>query len=233
MLILPILLFASIGLSYHLIGGNCSQEYANLSNSCGGVGTGVYNNSWTTTPENVVDADWETFSPINGVDNNLYVNYSVPQSVNSGNLPTNATFVIKIQDHPRYPTINISVPSTCFNSSRDVKFWVHGASGQIWAYCLTNDQSYQNIYYLMNAGYFYEENITWTAPNYYVCYGWECPNMAKNLIGLVAIVGIVAVLAVAGLAFAGGMGGIELLVMLIGAVVGIILLTAGLSAVLG
>ena len=99
---------------------DCYQESANVSTTCGGLDTGVYNVTITsgsvTDASNWNDGDWDTFaaavgnSTPNEGEINFYVNYTKPENSTSSSL-----WEIKYGHSPTHT--NYSIPLECWNQA--------------------------------------------------------------------------------------------------------------------
>lgn len=144
---------------------NCSQEFANVSNDCGGLATGGYAYSGYGVDANAFDGDWDTLSSV-GSDGNLFINYTQP----TGTL--NATLKYKVlYDNGTNETVSAALPAACVNSSL-VSIWLRVNWRYIF-YCLPYDGTYEDLltYHQFSvtgdswSGGLYEENITWIFPD--------------------------------------------------------------------
>lgn len=110
-LLLTVLVFLSINVSAI----ECFQQTANVSNSCGGLNTGVYafNGSWTNDAS-CYDGDYGTQGHPNLAINNegdFFVNYSKPSLANSAKWEINDWGGL----------LNITLPEECFNDTVELK----------------------------------------------------------------------------------------------------------------
>lgn len=201
MLILPILLFASIGFSTQ-----CYQETANVSTTCGGLDSGkydfstwVYGDKWVNSSA-LIDGNWTTNSqnkmgsPV--YDAQFHVNYTTPNGI------TSAIWMVKSGSNYS----NFTIPSSCFNGTT-IRFHLVANGdpfGQISYACDNNNGSSSTLLIETNATQFYEEAMLWNFPTIQ-CQGWECPSIAKSLVGMSPIIlGLAFLVVLVGLAMAKG-----------------------------
>jgi len=137
----------------------CPQEFANVSNSCGGLGTGSYETtgSWISEPYGygnwqwaLSDGNWSSRAYAEN-DASFYVNYSIPSFALS------ATWFLKDTGGVH----EMAIPSDCFGQGV-VRIHVRGVYNSVGIFCLNHSSNTETgIYYRSGDNYFYEENMTW------------------------------------------------------------------------
>jgi hypothetical protein len=221
--LVALLMLASMGYSMHIV--NCTQETANVSAPCGTMtrdgymsyptpSNGTYEwlawiyNYWTNY-QYLFDGDWATYA-IGNTDASLYVNYTIPSYA------TGATWTIKYSG----PVINTtSIPTDCLLQS-PLRIHVRAVYNTAQAYCFNYSSGIETpgaLFYGPGMN-IYEENITWTRD--FPCNGWECPSLAKTMIGLAPlIVASAVIILLIGMAFLGVLTPEVLIMMLATALV--------------
>lgn len=161
-----------INLSEATIYRNCSQEFANVSNSCGGLSTGnysLYRIGYSSTPWNVYDGDWNTFDIVDSGDlwGYLYVNYSKPY----GSL-NRSIINYRFTNASGNTYFNSVLPQSCWNYNNEKiiiragsYFWgatnsssTYDCYNGTWVNMMTNFRTGS-----LNTGGIYEENVTWNS----------------------------------------------------------------------
>ena len=149
----------------------CYQETANVSTSCGGLDTGSYANiseggsGWWTSVNNAYDGNWSSRTYASGgpdySNGTIYMNYTIPtQSIG-------AIWAIRHSTPGTY--LNISIPSNCFSTSLQLKFFSEeqpAGTGQGWWYC-KNSTNWVELFDAGggDGGSIYEEGIYWNITN--------------------------------------------------------------------
>jgi hypothetical protein len=150
--------------------GWCYQESANVSTSCGGLNTGVYEitTNGNNNLNNSIDGNWSTAgtAAIDNIDY-LYVNYTKPTNAKSSSL-----WQIKMGNTT---TLNISVPTNCWNEN-PLQFRVYsdvrvGTIGNAW-YCW-NGTDWFTLAVDTSSSYVYEEAMWWD-------FGGTCGSLSKD-----------------------------------------------------
>ncbi|HCY19391.1 MAG TPA: hypothetical protein DHU69_06495 [Deltaproteobacteria bacterium] len=149
----------------------CFQEFANVSNSCGGLGNGTY----FSNGEGSIDGNYSSSSSEN---NGFYVNYSKPLNLISNNSLLQSKHQVNLGGGTNQ--VNFSIPLSCQNSSLD-KLVLKGNRTGCPGFCGTS-----NAQYLCNDGkdfisissfgigdfgtsfLLYEESIWWNTTSIYL-----------------------------------------------------------------
>lgn len=103
-------------------GGECYQEYANVSTSCGGLETGLYLTNFTNA-KNTYDGNYDTSGFANNIGDLYYANYTIPANTVSVIWQLKAGFGGQHFE-------NYSVPGSCIGSSGEsLQFKINRTSG--------------------------------------------------------------------------------------------------------
>ena len=152
----------------------CFQETANVSTTCGGLGSGIYSSSgsWYSPeygwgfPTGAIDGNWSTRS--SGDDEcsgggDLYINYTIP----SNSLSSSLWQVAMGGNDENPPTpINLSLSSCSFSNILQLKFHAGGGCQDVsYAYCLNSSSEWNLLYSSTNA--IFEEAMYWNISNSY------------------------------------------------------------------
>jgi hypothetical protein len=143
----------------------CFQEYANQSNSCGGLGTGTYN--FNNVFNNGI---WGVADGITGSQaNNLYINYTIPSNIVSAVLKLGVVYSFPT----RLVNTSISIPSSCMNTNVSLKIlYLFNSSTNLWnnyLYCYNSTDWY--LLFRDSILGLSEEGMNWTTNN-----GTMCPS---------------------------------------------------------
>ena len=147
--------------------GLCYQEYANVSTSCGGLATGLYNLTgiWDgSTGFEVFDGDWSTLTKANtGTTATLYTNYTVPVgAINSSKWEAKLTGTTA-------SATNYTIPKECWKNPLEFKIISsEPATNYVNASCY-NGTSWHNVINFTdttaNNLQIYEEAMIWNITN--------------------------------------------------------------------
>jgi len=152
----------------------CYQEFANISNACGGLATGNYGYNGTfTNVENIYDGQWDTFGAISSSYGNNFINYTIPEGATRSSK-------ILIKTDVSGP-LNITIPDVCWEAVGDddiLQFRVRWDNYNIFAslYCYkdagafwgqTYGDNWANIYGPNNVHGWYEEAMWWNISKSY------------------------------------------------------------------
>ncbi len=150
---------ANPGFCWMQYNGDCYQEFANVSTSCGGLDTGLYvnqpGNSWDAQ-SNLYDGDWSTGAQgdVFGVVG-LFINYTKPANASQA--------IWEIKDTGSI--VNLTIPSDCFSSTIELLITtVAGGVGNVGWWCINSSD--KNSYIALRVNMLtppvaYEEAMIW------------------------------------------------------------------------